>query len=240
MNRGTLILNGVAYGGSGGGSSVPIIDNLTSDDTDKALSVNQGKILKELVDNTKNTISNVYLNTRDYVIGDYCSYNNKLYKVIANCKGVTPPNTTYYEETTIAREQGGIRLGIDADGNYGYYKVGADTLTPFKSGIDTDIVRVKSIVTSPWRLTIDVNVNGEKQQIIYTDGMDRTTHNLGLVSIQNVTTTELTQLKIIFNKNCYAGSHNYAIIPRNANGDIVLAMPSYGSSAWVVALENLV
>lgn len=27
-----------------------------------------------------------------------------------------------------------FRLGIDADGNYGYYKAGADTLTPFKSG----------------------------------------------------------------------------------------------------------
>lgn len=150
MDRGTLILNGVAYGGSGGGgSSVPIIDNLTSDDTDKALSVNQGKILKELVDDTKNTISNVYLSTRDYLVGDYCSYNNKLYKVIANCKGVTPPNTTYYEETTIAREQGGIRLGIDSDGNYGYYKVGADTLTPFKSGGGIDFSKLTTYTNTP-------------------------------------------------------------------------------------------
>lgn len=27
-----------------------------------------------------------------------------------------------------------FKLGIDADGNYGYYKDGADTVTPFKSG----------------------------------------------------------------------------------------------------------
>ena len=27
-----------------------------------------------------------------------------------------------------------FRFGIDADGNYGYYKVGADTVTPFKNG----------------------------------------------------------------------------------------------------------
>ena len=27
-----------------------------------------------------------------------------------------------------------IKFGMDANGNYGYYKVGADTLTPFKSG----------------------------------------------------------------------------------------------------------
>lgn len=29
---------------------------------------------------------------------------------------------------------GGIRFGVDADGNYGYIKAGADTVTPFKSG----------------------------------------------------------------------------------------------------------
>lgn len=29
---------------------------------------------------------------------------------------------------------GGISFGVDADGNYGYYKAGADTVTPFSSG----------------------------------------------------------------------------------------------------------
>lgn len=30
-------------------------------------------------------------------------------------------------------ELGGLKFGIDEDGNYGYYKDGADTVTPFKS-----------------------------------------------------------------------------------------------------------
>lgn len=30
---------------------------------------------------------------------------------------------------------GGLSFGVDADGNYGYYKDGADSVTPFKSGI---------------------------------------------------------------------------------------------------------
>lgn len=30
-----------------------------------------------------------------------------------------------------------FKFGIDENGNYGYYKVGADTLTPFKSGDDS-------------------------------------------------------------------------------------------------------
>ena len=32
---------------------------------------------------------------------------------------------------------GGIRFGVDADGNYGYIKAGADTVTPFKTHKDT-------------------------------------------------------------------------------------------------------
>lgn len=35
---------------------------------------------------------------------------------------------------TLNANMGGLKFGYDADGNYGYYKVGADTLTPFKSG----------------------------------------------------------------------------------------------------------
>lgn len=32
---------------------------------------------------------------------------------------------------------GGLRFGIDADGNYGYKKAGADTVIPFSKSIDT-------------------------------------------------------------------------------------------------------
>ena len=31
---------------------------------------------------------------------------------------------------------GSIRFGVDGDGNYGYYKAGADTVTPFKNNGD--------------------------------------------------------------------------------------------------------
>ena len=35
----------------------------------------------------------------------------------------------------------GIKFGIDSSGNYGYYKVGADTVTPFKTGLESAITR---------------------------------------------------------------------------------------------------
>ena len=37
-------------------------------------------------------------------------------------------------EEELGNSLGGLRFGIDAEGNYGYKKVGADTVTPFKKG----------------------------------------------------------------------------------------------------------
>lgn len=34
------------------------------------------------------------------------------------------------------KNMGGLRFGVDADGNYGYIKDGADTVTPFKKGYE--------------------------------------------------------------------------------------------------------
>lgn len=48
---GTLMKNGIPYGGGSGGESVEIVDNLESTDTDKALSANMGRELKEIIDN---------------------------------------------------------------------------------------------------------------------------------------------------------------------------------------------
>lgn len=35
----------------------------------------------------------------------------------------------------LSNDLGGLKFGIDSDGNYGYYKDGADTVTPFSYGI---------------------------------------------------------------------------------------------------------
>lgn len=42
-----------AGGGSGGGSNVEVVDNLESTDTEAALSANQGRVLKSLIDNAQ-------------------------------------------------------------------------------------------------------------------------------------------------------------------------------------------
>lgn len=43
-------------------------------------------------------------------------------------------DSTVYSSNKIATILGGLQFGVDEEGNYGYIKAGADTVTPFKSG----------------------------------------------------------------------------------------------------------
>lgn len=42
---------------------------------------------------------------------------------------------------------GGLQFGVDDDGNYGYIKAGADTVTPFKNGANIEIINKSITVT---------------------------------------------------------------------------------------------
>lgn len=47
----------------------------------------------------------------------------------------TSSETSTYSSAKIATILGGLQFGVDENGNYGYIKAGADTVTPFKSGV---------------------------------------------------------------------------------------------------------
>ena len=50
-------------------------------------------------------ISDAYSATKAYTIGEYCIYNNSLYKCIANTSaGITPTNSTYWTNTSVSEE----------------------------------------------------------------------------------------------------------------------------------------
>lgn len=53
---------------------------------------------------------------------------------VASAKALSELNSNFDEE--LGSRLGGIRFGIDEDGNYGYKKVGADTVTPFSRDIN--------------------------------------------------------------------------------------------------------
>lgn len=108
-------------------------NNLVTSDEGFVLDARQGKELKTSIDNVLNNVASAWSASKAYAVGEYFFYNGKYYKVKKACSAIEPPNLTYYEETTVSREQGGIRFGIDGDGIYGYYKAD-DSFVPFKSG----------------------------------------------------------------------------------------------------------
>lgn len=70
----------------------------------------------------------------------------------------------------INNNMGGLRFGVDADGNYGYYKDGADTVTPFKSGgisyIKMTVTGMRLDVTGLKNITI-VSSKTARGQVTY-------------------------------------------------------------------------
>lgn len=82
-----------------------VIDNLDSDSTTDSLSANQGKVLNDKITEVSDEIAIT---------------NDRLVNVELRV-------------SDIQESLGGLRFGVDSEGNYGYYKDGADTITPFKS-----------------------------------------------------------------------------------------------------------
>lgn len=56
---------------------------------------------------------------------------------------------------------GKIKFGIDADGNYGYIKDGADSVTPFKSGYSNAKVVASTDSTSQQTVSVSSDTYGE-------------------------------------------------------------------------------
>lgn len=54
---------------------------------------------------------------------------------------------------------GSIRFGVDGDGNYGYFKAGADTVTPFKSATKTPVAITKANSSGAYIFIVDLDNN---------------------------------------------------------------------------------
>lgn len=61
-----------------------------------------------------------------------------------------------------------FRFGIDANGNYGYYKDGADTVTPFKTGINSKIIDQRIVggsIESEKMYSRNITINDDYQYV---------------------------------------------------------------------------
>lgn len=101
-----------------------------------------GKANKADVTALSNTISDAWDASTTYAVGQYCIYNNLLWKCLVQHSGQTPTEGTYWTKVTVANEitsvnnsLGGFTPIIDSTGKITGYKtkVGADTVFPFNS-----------------------------------------------------------------------------------------------------------
>lgn len=79
----------------------------------------------------KPTSAPVHDSAKAYSKGDVVSYGNVVYYANRSIAKNTAWNAAYW---TVWSTNMPIKFGVDADGNYGYYKAGADSVTPFKKG----------------------------------------------------------------------------------------------------------
>ena len=68
-----------------------------------------------VVSKAQEIISDAYSATKAYTIGEYCIYNNSLYKCIANTSaGITPTNSIYWTNTSVSEELASNARAIDS------------------------------------------------------------------------------------------------------------------------------
>lgn len=51
-----------------------------------------------------NLISDAYSSSKTYSVGDYCIYQNQLYRCITQCQGVLPTDSNYFVQTSVGEE----------------------------------------------------------------------------------------------------------------------------------------
>ncbi len=80
----------------------------------------------------------------------------------------------YARNSNLADSLGGLTFGVDADGNYGYIKAGADTVTPFSSqnaytyNLPLGIAQTSSqkLDIIPSELYVAIAYNNERQEFL--------------------------------------------------------------------------
>ena len=86
---------------------------------------------------TQVTNAPLYSSSSKYSKGDLVNYNGSIFKCISD---ITVPEVWNPAHWEAVGEAIPFRFGIDSDGNYGYIKAGADSVTPFKSAVQKILI----------------------------------------------------------------------------------------------------
>lgn len=155
---------------------------------------------------------------RALVQDENCNFNGGIYE-IRLCQFEV--STRGEAVNVFSTSQKALRFGITEDGQYGYYKAGADSVTPFKSGsgIKETIINAGSSATGNCYAYyyIDRDVSKLSWELLNTSDSSRgTLSNVLLVPIDPVTNTAISGKS---NVTLTKGESGTAIIPEECRGN---------------------
>lgn len=151
-----------------------------------------------------NTVSDLWNWSKNYSAGQYCIYNNTLWKSkVSNNLGNTPPNETYWTPTSVAKNL----ITTDGDGNYGYYKAD-DSFSPFRSTNKYfTIFQTRGVYWSLVRDTEATNRNWENN--LYYEALYKSGGSYrGACCVYNTTPLNLTKFDYVGLNNAYQSDGN--------------------------------
>lgn len=111
-NGQVLVYDSTTQKWKNGQGSVSPIDNLTSNSTTQPLSANQGRVLNNQK-LEKEIISDAWDASTTYAVGQYCIYNNSLWKCLVQHSGQTPTEGTYWTNVSVANEITSVNNSLD-------------------------------------------------------------------------------------------------------------------------------
>lgn len=180
-----------------------IIDTLTSDANDKVLSAKQGKILNEKFDNidfsslegaiavNSESISNLssdVISLKEKINTDFMTLSDNI-DANSNSIGVNSNNIITLNNKVP------FSFGVDANGNYGYIKDGADTVTPFKKEVPY-LYNVPTVDESRNYIYLDYNNSIAKAKKVLITTTTGTTVFLGVSGKGVITITSKKEYDI--------------------------------------------
>ena len=111
----------ITYGDSNVGAELQRLDNEITD-----------------LNNFKNNVSDAWNNSTTYKVGQYCIYNNILWKCLVQNIGQTPAEGTYWTKVTIGSEFNLVKNDIDTlNSNFNNYEIKILTSTETTSNVGT-------------------------------------------------------------------------------------------------------
>ena len=176
-----------------------IVDTLTSDASDKVLSAKQGKILNEKFDN-------IDFSSLESAIAENSEDISNLSSDVVSLKGKMNTNFMTLSDNIDTNSNNINKLnnkvpfsfGVDANGNYGYKKAGADTVIPFNN-IKTGEMWLRCCK----RITTSHNYTGGMTGVFHIDNLDFSDIDSFVFSYSIGTSTKNANVFRISNSNGY-------------------------------------